>query len=176
MIGASFRDCEECGWCNLLEPVPESDWLDATLERTGRHTFVRSGDVWKVSITDGISASSVLGRNQVVTCPDGRWTARCDSAVPRKGRLKLVLRVDATDAKHKVIVTTRISRQSSSECAMLINRALGGDDWRDLPSEATLDVKAICRALNGRAFWAYVARARQGHVLLDIEPLLANGP
>jgi len=176
MIGTSFRDCGKCGWCDLLGPVPECDWLDATLKRTGRHTFVLSGETWKVSITDGISSSRVLGRNQVVTCPDGRWPARCDSALPRKGRLKLVLRVDAAAAKHKVIVTMTISRQFSSECAMLINRALGGDDWRDLPSEATRDVEVICRALNGRVFWVYVARAQQGHVLLDIEPLLANEP
>lgn len=170
LIGATFRDCEQCGWCDLLEPVPESDWLDATLERTGRHTFVRSGASWKVSITDGISASNVRGRNQVVTCPDGRWAARCESAGARKGRLKLVLRVDAAAANHKVIVTMRISRQFSSECAMLINRALAGDDWRDLPSEVIRDIEATCNALNRRDFWVYVARAQQGHVLLDIEP------
>ncbi len=176
LIGAIYRDCGRCGWCDLLAPVPESDWLDATLKRTGRHTFVRSGESWKVSITDGISASSVLGRDQVVTCPDGRWAARCDSAIARKGRLKLVLRVDAAAAKHKVIVTVRISPVFSSECAMLINRALGGDDWRDLPHAVIRDMEATCNTLNGRNFWVYVARAKQGHMLLDIEPVSRTNP
>lgn len=176
LVGATFRDCEKCGWCDLLEPVPESDWLDATLKRTGRHTFVRSGDTWKVSITDGINASSIRGTTQLVTCPDGRWAARCDSAVARRGRLKLVLRVDAAAARHKVIATVRISRQFASECAMLINRALAGDDWRDLPHEVVRDIEATCNALNGRDFWAYVARAQQGHVLLDIEPFSRTNP